>query len=185
MATGEFSPIGGTGQIVEVDETFFGKKEGAQRRFGYGHKHAILSLVERRGRLRSFHVEGTSAKHTTPILKANIAAEMRVMTKMKPADIGNLNKDFVAHEVVADGYREYLRGHAHTNSLEGFYSIFKRGMKGIYQHCGQHHLRRYVAELDFRYNNRIRMGVDDIERRKRALLGALGKGLMFRSQVSR
>ena len=92
----------------------------------------------------------------------------------------HLNKDFANHEYVNHGAGEYGRGGVHTNTLEGFYSIFKRGMKGVYQHCSEAHLHRYVAEFDFRYNNRVALGVEDVERAAKIVRGATGKRLMYR-----
>ena len=92
----------------------------------------------------------------------------------------HLNKDFASHEFVVHGAEEYVRGDVHTNTLEGFYSIFKRGFKGIYQHCAEKHLHRYLAEFDFRYNNRIALGVNDTARTETALRGIIGKRLTYR-----
>lgn len=184
METGFFSQIGGSGKIVEVDETFIGKKEGAIVRRGYAHKRAVMTLVERGGAAKSFHVEGTSAKDLLPIIKAHVHPDTHMMSD-EAGQYAHLNKHFKGHDVVRHGIGEYGRGEAHTNTLEGIYSVFKRGMKGIYQHCAEHHLHRYVSEFDFRYNNRIRMGIDDIERARRAIRGAVGKRLMFRQQVTK
>ena len=92
----------------------------------------------------------------------------------------HLKKDFAEHETVRHGAGEYVRGDAHTNTLENYYSVFKRGMKGVYQHCSEKHLHRYVAEFDFRYNNRIKRGVDDTQRTTNALQGVVGKRLTYR-----
>ncbi len=164
MAGGVALPLmGGDGVTVEIDETFIGRKPGTQVRRGYAHKNAILTLVQRGGSSRSFHVEGTSAAHLLPIIKANVAAGTSVMTD-EAGQYAHLNKHFASHDYVRHGAGEYGRGVIHTNTVEGFYSVFKRGMKGIYQHCAEKHLHRYVAEFDFRYNNRIKLGVDDQER---------------------
>jgi transposase-like protein len=179
MRSGTLAPMGGAGSIVEIDETFIGQKEDMPKRRGFAHKHAILSLVERGGAVRSFHVEGTSAAHLVPILRANISKEAFVMTD-EAGQYAHLNKDFASHEYVNHGAGEYGRGDVHTNTLEGFYSIFKRGMKGVYQHCSEKHLHRYVAEFDFRYNNRSRLGVEDKERAAKIVRGAQGKRLMYR-----
>ena len=180
MRTGDLAPMGGGG-IVEVDETFIGQKEDMPKRRGFAHKHAILSLVERGGAVRSFHVEGTSAAHLVPILRANISKEASVMTD-EAGQYTHLNKDFASHEYVNHGEGEYGRGEVHTNTLEGFYSIFKRGMKGVYQHCNEKHLHRYVAEFDFRYNNR-RLGCCDMARTERALAGIVGKRLKYKAEA--
>lgn len=180
MRSGDLAPMGGPGTIVEIDETFIGQKEDMPKRRGFAHKHAVLSLVERGGNVRSFHVAGTTAAHLVPILHANIAKETAVMTD-EAGQYAHLNKDFASHEYVNHGAGEYGRGEVHTNTLEGFYSIFKRGMKGIYQHCSEKHLHRYVAEFDFRYSNRIGLGVNDVTRADLVLNGASGKRLTYRT----
>ena len=141
-----------------------------------------MTLIERRpegGRARSFHVDGTSAKDLLPIIKANVKPGSHVMTD-EAGQYAHLNKHFAEHEFVTHGTKEYVRGAVHINTAEGFYSVFKRGMKGIYQHCRAAHLHRSVAEFDFRYNNRVRLGVDDAERTENALRGAAGKRLIYR-----
>jgi transposase-like protein len=178
MRSGALAPLGGDGGIVEIDETFIGQKGDMPKQRGYAHKHAVLSLVERGGMVRSFHVEGTSAAHLVPILRANIAKETTVMTD-EAGQYAHLNKEFASHGWVSHGGGEYVRGTVHTNTLEGFYSIFKRGMKGVYQHCSEKHLHRYVAEFDFRYNRRIALGVNDVARTERALAGIKGKRLKY------
>src|ERR1700730_3027141 len=183
MRSGEFVPFGGNGNIVEVDETFIGQKEDMPKRRAFAHKHAILSLVERGGTVRSFHVEGTSAAHLVPILRANIAKEASIMTD-EAGQYAVLNKDFASHEYVNHGAGEYGRGEIHTNTLEGFYSIFKRGMKGVYQHCSEKHLHRYVAEFDFRYNNRMKLGIGDQDRAVKALAGIMGKRLKYEGRCA-
>lgn len=173
-------PFGTSGTFVESDETFVGRKQGVPVRRGYAHKRAVLSLLDRETRqVRSFHVDGTSAAHVVPILKANIAKEATIMTD-EAGQYTHLKKDFAGHEFVVQGAEEYVRGDVHTNNLEGFYSIFKRGMKGVYQHCGERHLHRYLAEFDFRYNNRGALGVNDMARTEVALRGIIGKRLTYR-----
>ncbi len=180
MRDGSLAPMGGAGEVVEVDETFIGKKAGMPKRRGYAHKRAVLTLVNRKGEARSFHVDGTSAAHVVPILRANIAAETAVMTD-EAGQYAHLNKEhFASHEFVSHGADEYVRGKVHTNTIEGYFSIFKRGMQGVYQHCGEKHLHRYLAEFDFRYNNRVRLGVDDQQRAEIALAGVRGKRLFYR-----
>jgi transposase-like protein len=180
MRSGSFlPPVGGAGKTVEIDETFIGQKKDVPKRRGYAHKHAVLTLVERGGEARSFHVDGTSAKDVLPVLKANIAAETRVVTD-EAGQYAHLNEEFAKHEFVTHGGGEYVRGDVHTNTLEGFYSVFKRGMKGVYQHCAEKHLHRYVAEFDFRYNHRSKLGIEDVGRAAKLVRGAKGKRLMYR-----
>jgi transposase-like protein len=179
MAAGKLPMMGGPGAVVEIDETFIGKKEGMPVRRGYAHKHAVMTLVERGGSARSFHVDGTSAADLLPIIKANVAPETHVMTD-EAGQYAHLGKHFTEHDFVAHGKGEYVRGDVHSNTVEGFYSVFKRGMKGVYQHCAEKHLHRYVAEFDFRYNNRVKLGVDDQDRTTQALKGVVGKRLTYR-----
>ena len=182
MTAGMLPPIGGQGAVVEIDETFIGKKEGVPVRRGYAHKYAVMTLVERNpegAKARSFHVEGTSAKDLLPIIKKHVLPGTHVMTD-EAGQYAHLNKHFAAHDFVTHGAGEYGRGETHTNTVEGFYSVFKRGMKGVYQHCAEKHLHRYVAEFDFRYNNRIKLGVDDALRTENALRSIVGKRLTYR-----
>ncbi len=180
MTSGNLPPIGGEGATVEVDETFIGTKyQKPKSARGYAHKNAVLTLVERGGPARSFHVDGTAAKDLLPIIRAHVKPGTAIMTDEAGQYVA-LRRDFPAHEVVKHGKGEYVRGAAHTNTVEGFYSVFKRGMKGVYQHCAEKHLHRYVAEFDFRYNNRVRLGIDDAERTGNALRGVVGKRLRYR-----
>lgn len=182
MRVGSLSPpsMGGNGRIVEADETFIGrKKDVPKKRGGYAHKNAVLSLVERGGDLRSFHIEKADAASIMPIVTANVAREARIMTD-DAGQYRNLADEYPAHEAVRHSAGEYVRGEAHTNTLENYYSIFKRGMKGVYQHCDERHLHRYVGEFDFRYNNRSARGVEDAERMSKAVRGARGKRLKYR-----
>jgi transposase-like protein len=178
-AGGFLPPMGGEGAVVEADETFIGRKKGMPKRRSYAHKHAVLSLVERGGKVRSFHVDGTKAADVVPIIKENVARETRMMTD-KAGQYGQLKKHFASHEAVHHGADEYVRGDVHTNTVENYYSVFKRGMKGVYQHCSEKHLHRYVAEFDFRHNNRSKLGVEDAQRRALVIQGARGKRLMYR-----
>lgn len=181
MRSGNFAaPMGGEGAIVEVDETFIGTKykkpKGAR---GYAHKHAVLTLVERGGKARSFHVDGTKAEDVLPIIKANIAKETKIMTD-EAGQYTHLKDHFGGHEYVRHGAGEYVRDDAHTNTVESFYAVFKRGMKGVYQHCSEKHLHRYVAEFDFRYCHRVKLGVDDKERATKIIRAMAGKRMMYR-----
>jgi hypothetical protein len=180
MRAGSLAPMGGVGGTVEADETFIGRKEGSTKRRGHGHKNAVLSLVEREsGQVRYFHVEGTSAADIVPIIKANVAKETAMMTD-EGGHYFTLGDHFASHESVSHKADEYVRGEVHTNTIENFYSIFKRGMKVVYQHCSERHLHRYLAEFDFRYSNRIKLGVGDMARTESALAGIKGKRLLYR-----
>ncbi len=184
MASGTLPPMGGEGAIVKIDETFIGQKKDMPKQRGYAHKHAVLTLVERGGSARSFHVEGTGAADLLPIIKANVHPKSFVMTD-EAGQYGSLGKHFAGHDYTRHGAGEYVRSLTHTNTVEGFYSVFKRGMKGVYQHCCEKHLHRYVAEFDFRYSNRVRLGVDDAARTDGALRGIVGKKLTYRDSSSR
>lgn len=184
MKTGNLPPMGGAGEVVEIDETFIGKKAGVEVRRGFAHKHTVLTLVQRGGVARSFHVDGTKASDLYPVILANVHPDTRVMTD-EARQYAGLGKYFTEHEFVRHGADEWRKGDAFTNTVEGFYSVFKRGMKGVYQHCGERHLHRYVAEFDFRYANRVRLGVGDAERTARALRGIVGKRLTFKAPVGR
>jgi len=173
-------PMGGAGEVVEADETFIGRQAGQpKRRAGWGHKNAVLTLVERGGRARSFHVDSTTVADIAPIVRANVAKETALMTD-EARQYLEVGTEFASHESVNHGREEYVRGDVHTNTIEGFFSIFKRGMKGVYQHCGEQHLHRYLAEFDFRYNTRISLGYNDAMRSETALKGIVGKRLMYR-----
>lgn len=177
MRTGSLAPIGGPGSIVEADETFIGKKEGAVKHpnaRGYAHKQAALSLVERGGEVRSFVIDKADTANIKPIVDANLRKESMLITD-EAALYGKIGAEFKHHFTVQHGAGEYVRGSVHTNTLEGYLSIFKRGMKGVYQHCSQRHLHRYLAEFDFRYNNRVANGVQDEERSEKALKGLQGQ----------
>jgi transposase-like protein len=182
MRSGNLAPFGSNGGIVESDETFIGTEPGARIRKGYGHKRKVLSLIDRTtGCSRSRVVDSVDMKTVVPILKENIAHEARVMTD----DAGQyrfLKDHFSLHHVVRHSRGEYVSlcdRTIHTNTVEGFFSIFKRGMKGVYQHCGKQHLHRYLAEFDFRYNNRIKNGYDDIDRSIVLLIGVVGRRLTY------
>jgi transposase-like protein len=170
---------GGSGKAVEADETFIGQKRPkAHGARGYAHKHAVVLLVERGGKVRSTHVNDVNAATLKPILQAQIKADSMLMTD-EATYYRSIGREFKYHFTVQHGIGEYVRGGAHTNTIEGFFSIFKRGMTGIYQHCSSRHLKRYLAEFDFRYNNRIALGVDDVERTTNALIGIVGKRLRY------
>jgi hypothetical protein len=185
MRDGSLAPMGGAGGIVEVDETYVGRKEGVPKAHkGGAHKNIVLTLVERGGSARSFHVANIGKADVVPIIKENIARESRLMTD-EANRYTNLGAEFASHQSVdhsRDEYAYYDRltdTVVSTNTIEGYFSIFKRGMKGVYQHCGEQHLHRYLAEFDFRYSNRVRLGLDDSARAERALQGAKGKRLTY------
>ncbi len=180
LREGSLAPFGSNGGTVEIDETFIGNEDNMPKRRGYAHKRKVLSLIDREsGEARSMVVDSVNSKTILPILKDNIAKEARVMTD----DAGQykyLNEHFSEHGYVQHSQGEYVsiaNPTIHTNTVEGFFSIFKRGMKGVYQHCKKSHLHRYLAEFDFRYGHRK---ITDAERRDVALMGIEGKRLTYR-----
>jgi transposase-like protein len=191
MRDGELAPMGGNGNVVEIDETFIGRLEGQpKRKAGWGHKNVVLSLVERGGKARSFHVEGTRIADIAPIIRANLKREATMNTD-EAHHYREVGRDFARHDSVNHKEEEYVRYtdeklangdqyKIHTNTAENYYSIFKRGMTGVYQHCSEKHLHRYLAEFDFRYSNRIALGIDDTTRARNALRGIVGKRLTYR-----
>ena len=180
MRVMQMEPMGGAGKAVEADETFIGQKRPrAHGARGYAHKHAVVSLVERGGKVHSQHVNDVNSATLRPILKAQIKADSMLMTD-EASYYRSIGREFKYHFTVQHGIGEYVRGGAHTNTIEGFFSIFKRGMTGVYQHCSSAHLKRYLAEFDFRYNQRVALGVADMERTERVLFGITGKRLTYR-----
>jgi transposase-like protein len=201
MRAGGLAPLGGGGTIVESDETFIGtlqgeggrkarKERGGKR--GWSHKNAVLTLVERGGTARSFHIAGAAISDIMPIVRANVERDATLMTD-EAKHYNEVGSEFSGHMTVKHSDDEYVRHETwvddqnrlhmepiHTNTVEGFYSIFKRGMKGTYQHCKEKHLHRYLAEFDFRYSNRTALGVDDGERAALAIKAAAGKRLTYR-----
>lgn len=181
MREGNLAPLGGNGGVVEVDETYIGREPGRKKApQGGHHKMKVLSLVDRTtGRAQSFVVDKVNRSTILPIVRENVDRETRMMTDeaywYRP-----LKVEYADHQSVDHGKGEYGRGEAHTNTVEGFFSIFKRGMKGVYQHCGKKNLHRYMAEFDFRYSHRSANGVEDAERGLIALRGARGKRLTYR-----
>ncbi|MGM0743507.1 MAG: IS1595 family transposase [Pseudomonadota bacterium] len=176
--------FGAGGGVVEVDETFIGndrtiKPKHTKKGRGYAHKHKLLTLVDRNtGRAKSMVVDDLKTATLLPILQENIAKEAVVYTD-EAGQYRKLSADFAAHDFTRHGAGEYVRGDVHTNTIEGYFSIFKRGMKGVYQHCSKKHLHRYAAEFEFRYNNRAANGVEDTDRFLAALCGAFGKRLKY------
>lgn len=186
MRSGDLTPFGVEGGAVEVDETFIGHDHNIKPRWerrgrGYHHKNKVLSLVDRTtGQARSVVIDDMKATTIAPIVRANLAREARLMTDEFAAYL-TVGKEFAEHGIVRHMRKEYAVGDRYTNTVEGFFSIFKRGMKGVYQHCGHNHLHRYLAEFDFRYNNRIALGVNDAARADRILAGVVGKRLTYRT----
>jgi transposase-like protein len=184
MASGDLSAFGNGGGIVEADETFIGRIKGAPKRRAYHHKMKVFALVDRdTGKARTMVVDDVTAKTIMPIVKANVAKEAILMTDESRVYL-SAGKHFEAHGTTNHSAGEYVDPEIpaiHTNTVEGYFSIFKRGMKGVYQHCQEKHLHRYLAEFEFRYNNRIANGFDDRTRSVEALKGIVGKRLTYAS----
>lgn len=183
MRSGDLAPFGGNGGPVEVDETFIGREPGKPKKRAYHHKMKVLTLIDRDTKqARSMVVDNLRPATVAPILRENMDREARLMTD-EAGHYLHIGREFAQHGVVRHGRDEYVNPDdrtIHTNTIEGYFSVFKRGMKGIYQHCGKQHLHRYLAEYDFRYNHREKLGVDDRERTDAALTGIVGKRLTYR-----
>ena len=172
--------FGAGGGVVEVDETFIGnqfKKTRTAR--GGAHKNKVLTLIDRTsGKAKSIVVKDLKLTTLIPLLKAHIAKEATVYTDEAP-QYTKLGSYFAAHDFTTHAADEYVRGDVHTNTVEGYFSVFKRGMRGVYQHCTKGHLHRYANEFAFRYNNRIALGITDDMRAHNALMGVVGKRLTY------
>lgn len=181
MRTGDLAaPLGGPNKTVEADETFISHMRGRPKNTkGTGDKRKVLTLIERRGKARSFHIEDLAVSTVVPIVRKNIARESAFMTD-EARRYKRVGGEFASHESVDHSKDEYVRGDAHVNTVESFFALFKRGMRGIYQHCGEHHLHRYLAEFDFRHNNRSALGIDDPSRADILIGGIVGKRLTYR-----
>lgn len=180
----KIEPMGGEGKTVEADETYIGNKgkhkPGAR---GWSHKEKVFSLVERGGKVSSQHVQRVNAKTLRPIMQEQIAAETRLITDDARQYI-SLGKDFAEHHSVNHSIGEYVHGDIHSNTIENYFSIFKRGMTGVYQHCSAKHLKRYLAEFDFRYNTREGLEFNDTLRTENVISGIKGKRLLYRDSLS-
>jgi transposase-like protein len=186
------SPLGGSGMIVEADETYHGKTETQPqtttsgrpfikpgKRGGPAGKRPIVALVERGGRVRTFHVASATRESVREILVRNVSRESILHTDESRL-YTETGKEFADHQTVKHSAGEYVRGDVHSNSAENYFSVFKRGMRGVYQHCDEKHLHRYLSEFDFRFNNRSGLGVEDTERAAQIVRQAGGKRLMYR-----
>lgn len=197
MRDGGLGPLGGAGSIVEADETYYGpskdqqprprhpsqgERTGGTRKAGF-YKRPIIGLVERGGKVRTFHVAQATKENVAKIVTDNVHHESALMT-----DESNLYKEigktFASHDTTKHSAEEYVRYDGdlviHSNTIENYFSVFKRGMRGVYQHCDEKHLHRYLAEFDFRYNNRVGLGVGDLARADCILNGVVGKRLTYK-----
>jgi transposase-like protein len=170
-------PLGGAGKTIEADEAFIGR-DANKKLAGPGPQHPVFALVERGGKVRSFHVANVTAQNLHPMIGRHANADSRFMTDESNVYAG-VGWNFASHETVCHSAKEYVRGEVHTNTVEGYFSILKRGVYGVYQHVSEAHLKRYLSEFDFRYNTRIKLGFDDVARADLALLGIKGKRLTY------
>lgn len=189
MRDGALAPMGGidgmpgAGGIVEADETFIGREPGKPKKRAFHHKMKVVSLVDRgNGKVRSVVVDDLKPETIRPIIEKNIIKEATLHTD-ESAIYTKIGATFADHQMTTHSAKEYVRGIVHTNTVEGYFSVFRRGMKGVYQHCGKRHLHRYLAEFDFRYNHRIALGVGDVARASYAVRGIVGKRLMYRDSL--
>ncbi len=189
-ATGK-PPLGGLNMDVEADETYFGDKHVVTKRTkrgksGLSSKRAVVALVERSGSVRTFHVARADQKTVVDILNQNVDPRSRLHTDESKLYNG---MDVKEHHTVTHSHGEYVRYDGkriyHTNTVEGYFSVFKRGMKGTYQHCAEKHLHRYLAEFDFRYNSRTALGVNDESRANEMVRGIVGKRLTYETTKER
>ena len=172
--------LGGANKTVEVDETYVGGKAKNRAHREPAPKKAVVSLVERGGKVHSRHVADVTAKTVREVVVTNANRASALMSdeaKIYP----RIGKEFASHNTVNHSANEYARmaGFVHINTAENFYSILKRGITGTYHSVSEAHLHRYLKEFDFRYNNRSGLGVEDAERAAKALKGVEGKRLTY------
>lgn len=200
MREGNLGPLGGTGKEVEADETYFGKRKSEPappRRPDVKSKmhpqpprnnRAIVGLVERGGHVRTFHVAQATKENVAKIVTDNVHHESTLYTDASNL-YGGMKKVFADHASTNHSNDEYVRYEpgrvVHSNTIENYFSVFKRGMRGVYQHCDEKHLHRYLAEFDFRYNRRVAFGIGDVSRAAMILTGAVGKRLTYQTTSSR
>lgn len=184
--------LGGAGGIVEADETYWGRREDAppkpttkKERFSYRGLRAmkdqrpIVALVERDGSVRGFHMGSVTSANLAEVIRKHVDPKTHLMTD-ESKFYTVVGREFKKHSTVNHGRKEYVRGNVSTNTIEGFFSVLKRGLVGTFHHVGDKHLQRYINEFSFRYSNRTAVGVEDVERATKALKGISGKRLTYR-----
>ena len=180
--------LGGGGSIVEADETFMAPKKGEPKKNAGHHRTKVVSLVSREGKTRSFHVANVDADNLKPILMAHIAKDSHLMTD-GAQHYKKIGKEFALHESTNHTQKQYAKDskvegvRAHSNTVESYFAILKRGIVGTYHHVSEHHLQRYVNEFDFRFSNRSANGVEDFERAVNLLVGVKGKRLTYQTTI--
>jgi transposase-like protein len=189
MTNTDPTPLGGEGKIVEADETFVVKQRGRAKweftnergwvKTRDRYELICFALVERGGKARVMPLNDVTSDSLRTALKRHADTKSALMTDDR-SGYQRPGREFASHETVNHSEEEWTRGEAGTQSVENFFSVFKRGMRGVYQHCGEEHLGRYLDEFAFRYSNRVALGVDDTERTRRAIKGAAGKRLTYR-----
>jgi len=193
--SGKLPPMGGAGKVVEADETYFGKSElqtdvrldgkpMKRRKSSHRNRRAVVALVERGGSARTFHVEDANIATVQKILRENVDRQSYLQTDASPLYTA-VGKEFADHDSVRHTMGEYVKyrdGAAiHNNSAESYFSVFKRGMKGVYQHCSEKHLHRYLAEFDYRHNTRVALGMNDQQRADKLITQVVGKRLTYKA----
>lgn len=176
-------PLGGAGMTLEADEAFIGR-DATKKLAGPGAQFPVMALVERNGRVRSFHVANVTGGSLYPVLARHADPASRFVTD-DAATYKHIGWNFASHATIRHMHGEYVRGDVHTNTVEGYFSILKRGIIGTFHHVSEAHLKRYLSEFDFRYNTRTKLGVDDIQRAELALAGAVGKRLTYETTSRR
>jgi len=189
VSSANAAPVGGEGKIVEADEAYFGKRKTAPvlsrgrvakpTKGGGTKKRPIVALVERGGEVRAKHMVTVNARNLRQFIAANADTKSRFMTDESALYVG-MDKQMATHETIHHGKGEYARGDVTTNTVEGFFGVFKRGMTGVYQHCAEHHFQAYIDEFSFRYNNRSKLGIEDAERAVKTAKAGEGKRLTYR-----
>jgi transposase-like protein len=180
----DIEPMGGEGQTVEADETYMGGKAHNRAYGPIPPKHRVVALVQRDGKIRSFHVPNVTANNLAPIIARHVHSDTRFMTDESNV-YSHPGRWYASHETVNHSVKEYVRGDVYTNTVEGYFSILKRGVYGVYQHVSEAHLKRYLAEFDFRYSYRVKTGFDDVARTDLAIKGLVGKRLTYRTTRGR
>jgi transposase-like protein len=188
MKDGSGGPLGDDGSIVEADETMMGPQRGVAKKYAGQHRTKVLSLVQRDGKARSFHIAHIDGNNLKPIIMANLAKQSHLMTD-GALHYRKIGAEFALHEFTNHQQNEYAKPskvkgvRAHSNTVESYFGILKRGIVGTYHHVSEEHLQRYLDEFDFRFSNRKSLGVDDSQRAERLLKGVVGKRLTYETTV--